>query len=296
VGTEYGGAYGDGPRHAAQPPYHGDQDYPGPPAYPPYEPEPPRWRRRGGGRGGRSRIAVAALVIGLAGLAVSLYGVGTQLMPRRFSATQQRQITNWESGKRWRELPAGTIFPAQVKYKPPVALDDDPSLTLAAHRVGIARQASCKSGADRAAAAVLDRNGCSAMLRATYVDTTDSYVVTVGAAVMPGAAQAKDAARELAGAGGAGGTAPGVDALAFKNTAAAWFTDQRRQLSGSLAAGDYVILYTVGYADRRPHEPVSGDSYQDAEMTDAGQSVAGAVLSVLGAPVRPARCPGTPGC
>jgi hypothetical protein len=239
---------------------------------------------------------VTALVIGLAGLAVSLYGVATQLMPRQFSAAQQRQITDWEYAKRWRVLPAGKIFPAQVKYAPPMALDDDPSLTLAAQRIGIAKQATCKSATDPAAAAVLDRNGCTALLRATYVDATDSYVVTVGAAVMPGSAQAKDAAQELASAADPGGTAPGVDAVAFKNTPAAWFTDQRRQLSGSLAAGGYVILYTVGYADTRPHEPVSGANYADAEMTNAGQGVADAVRLVLGSPVSPAHCPGTPGC
>jgi len=260
------------------------------PAYRSPEQEPPRSRGRG------YRIGVTALAIGVAGLAVSLFGVATQVMPRHFSAAQQRQITDWEYGKRWRVLPASQIFPALVKYTPPVALGDDQSLTLAAHRLGIARQSTCKAATDAAAAAVLDRYGCTALLRATYTDETDSYVVTVGAAVMPGSAQATAAAHALAGAGGTSGTAPGVHAVAFNNTPAAWFTDQRRQLSGSMAAGDYVILYTVGYADSRPHEPVSGDAYADAEMTNAGQGVAHAVLSVLGAPVAPAHCPGTPGC
>jgi len=259
------------------------------PAYRSHDQEPPKRRGRG------CRVGVTALVIGVIGLAVSLFGVVTQVMPRHFSAAQQRQITDWEYGKRWRVLPASQIFPAQAKYAPPAALDDDQSLTLAARRLGIARQSTCKAGSDAAAAAVLDRYGCTVLLRATYTDETDSYVVTVGAAVMPGAAQAKAAARELASAG-TSGTAPGVHAVAFKNTPAAWFTDQRRQLSGSMAAGDYVILYTVGYADSRPHEPVSGDAYADAEMTNAGQGVAHAVFSVLGAPVAPAHCPGTPGC
>lgn len=239
-----------------------------------------------------------ALVIGLAGLAASLYGVATQLMPRQFSAVQQRQITNWEYGTRWRALPAGRIFPAQVKYAPPAALDDDPSLTLAAHRIGIARQKTCKAGTDAAASAVLDRDGCTVLLRATYADGTDSYVVTVGAAVMPGVAQAAQAAHQLASAAAAGQAtpAPGVHAVAFRNTPAALFTDKRRQLSGSFAAGDYVILYTVGYAGSRPHEPVSGDNYVAAEMTNAGLGVAHAVQSVLGAPVPRAHCPGAPGC
>jgi hypothetical protein len=289
VGTQYGGGYGDGPWRA-QPPQPGGHEYEGPPAYRSHGQDSPRWQRRS------SRIGVTALVIGLVGLAVSLYGVATQLMPRQFSAAQQRQITNWEYAKRWRDLPAGTIFPAQVTYAPPASLDDDPSLTLGAHRIGIASPATCKSATDAAAAAVLDRNGCTTLLRATYVDSTDSYVVTVGAAVMPGSAQAKDAARELASAGDPSGTAPGVHAVRFKNTPARWFTDQRRQVSESFAAGGYVILYTVGYADSRPHEPVSGDSYTDAEMTNAGAGVARAVGSVLGAPVPAPHCPGAPGC
>jgi hypothetical protein len=290
VGTDYGRAYGDGPWHAARPPQHGGPDYQEPPVYRYHSQDPHRSQRR------TSRIGVTALVIGLAGLAVSLYGVATQLMPRQFSAGQQRQITDWEYAKRWRLLPAGKIFPAQVKYAPPTALDDDQSLILAAHRIGVAKQATCQSATDPVAGAVLDRNGCTAVLRATYVDATDSYVVTVGAAVMPGSAQAADAARELGDAGDPGGLAPGVDPVAFKNTPAAWFTDQRRQLSGSMAAGDYVILYTVGYSGTRPQEPVSGDTYADAELTSAGRGVADAVLSVLGAPVPSAHCPGTPGC
>ena len=231
----------------------------------------------------------------LGGVGLVGFGIGAvvQVMPRKFTAEQQQQITDWEFGKRWRDLPAGAIFPASVSYPAPAALDDDPSLTLSAQRVGVARQASCASAADPAAAAVLDRDGCTAMLRATYVDGTDSYVVTVGAAVLPGAAQAATAAQAIAGADGVGSA---VHAVPFTGTPAAAFTDKRRQLSGVVSAGTYVVLYTVGYADSRPKEPVTGDSYTDEEMTSAGAGVARAVLSVLAAPVPPPRCPGTPGC
>jgi hypothetical protein len=109
-------------------------------------------------------------------------------------------------------------------------------------------------------------------------------------------AQAEAANASLSAAALVGGIQPGVRALAFKNTAAAWFTDSRRQLSGSFRAGPYLALYTVGYADGRPREPVTGDSYADGEMTSVGSGVAQAVLAKVGAPVRPPRCPGTPGC
>ncbi len=285
---DYGGAYGGQPWHGAQPSYRAQPSHEGP--------RRPAGRPGPRGRAGRP-AAVLALVFGIAGLAVSLAGVVAQVLPRQFTAGQQRQIADWEAGKRWRLLAAGTIFPASVGYPPPIALDDT-ALTLTARRIGIARQASCAAAADAAVAAALDRNGCEAMLRATYVDGMGSYVVTVGVAVLPGSAQADAASRELASRGGGGGAGPGVRAVRFKGTPAAWFTDGRRQISASLPwrAGPYVFFYTVGYADDRPRELVTADSYTDAEMTSLGQGVARAASSVLAAPVPPPHCPGTPGC
>jgi hypothetical protein len=312
VATDYGGTYGDQPWHGAQPPHpdqpRPDQPHPDQPPgtdepigtdeppgadQPADEFRPPGWQRR-------SKtsfiIAVTALVLGVIGLAVSGIGVATQLLPRQFTATQQRQITNWEYSKHWRDLSAGEVFPATATYTPPSVLDDDPALALAARRIGLVKQATCRAAADAAAAAVLDRDGCTHMLRATYADATDSYVVTVGVAVLPGVAQAHAAAQSLTTARVVDGIAPGVRAVPFSHTAAQWFTNQRRQLSGSISAGTYVVLYTAGYADSRPKEPVSGDSYAEAEMRDAAKGVAQSVLAVLAAHVPSASCPGAPGC
>jgi hypothetical protein len=231
----------------------------------------------------------------LGGFGLVGFGVAAllQAMPRKFTAEQRQQITDWEYGKRWRDLTAGAIFPSSVSYAAPALLNYDPPLRLSAERVGLAKQASCASATDPVAAAALDREGCAAMLRATYVDGTDSYVVTVGAAVLPGTAKASSAARAIA---SANGVRSAVHAVPVAGTAAASFTDKRRQLSGVVSAGTYVVLYTVGYADTRPKEPVTGDSYTDAEMTSAGTGVAQDVLSVLAAPVPPPSCPGAPGC
>jgi hypothetical protein len=293
VATEYGGTYGDQPWHDGQPqsagqPRQGD----GPPRYEEQPPESRQRRRRPGG----SAIAGIALALGLIGLIVSLYGVATQMLPRRFTADQQREIVNWEFGRNWRALSAGAIFPTSVSYAPPTVLDDGGPLTLAAGRMGIARQAACRAATDPAAAAVLVRNGCSAVLRATYTDETDSYVVTVGVAVLPSTAKAATAVGELGRAAEVGGLAPGVRAVSFKGTAAAWFTDPRRQLSRSIWAGPYVVLYTVGYADSRPREPLSGDSYANGEMSSVGLGVARAVLAAVAPPLATPHCPGTPGC
>jgi hypothetical protein len=307
--------------HGAQPPYPGPPfpgpPYPGPPYpgqpghddQPDVSPDEPRaWPPDDGALPGpaprplparprRTRLlAFAAITLGTLGFVGSLWGLKAQVLPRHFSAAQQQQITNWEYAKRWRLLPAGTIFPATVRYAPPAALDDDPSLSLAATRIGMARQDSCAAAADPTAAAMLDHEGCTAVLRATYEDSTDSYVVTVGAAVLPGAPQAAAAARALAGTANGDGLESGVRTVPFAGTPAAAFTNSRRQLSGAVAEGSYVVLYTVGYTDSRPRQAVAGDSYAAAEMTSIGLGVAQTVRQVLGAPVAAARCPGTPGC
>jgi len=227
---------------------------------------------------------------------VAAVGIVQGTSPRTFTAAQQKQITNWEYGQRWRDLPAGTIFPSSVSYTPPNELNDDSSLTLSAHRVGIAPQASCTAAADPNAAALLDRNGCSAMIRATYVDETDSFVVTVGTAVLPSTAQASAAAAAIDGAGPTPAIGLSVQAMSVSGTPASEFTDKRRQLSGIVAQGTYVVLYTVGYADGRPQQKISQDSYTTDEMTSLGTGVALHVLSTLAAPVPPPRCPGVPGC
>jgi hypothetical protein len=295
VATEYG-AYGDHPWRDAEPQYPGQPaGRGGPPRPGAPQPEPPPPGRHRQGSRANTALAATALVLGLIGLVISSVGVATELMPRTFSAGQQRQITDWEYGRSWRALPAGQIFPASVSYQAPAVLDDS-SLLLSARRIGVARQSACGAVTDPAAASILDRNGCSAMLRATYTDGTDSYVVTVGVAVLPSTTQAEAADAELSDAALVAGIQPGVDALAFPGTPAAMFTDQRRQLSGFLRAGTYVALYTIGYADSRPREPVSGDSYTDEEMMAVGSGVAQAALAEVGAPQPAPHCPGTPGC
>jgi hypothetical protein len=262
----------------------------------------------GGGRGGRGRrtAAVIALAVGLVGLAVSVAGVVIQLLPRQFTASQQHQIMSWEVIRRWQTLPAGQIFPASVPYQlSATVLEDTAPLDLTATRISIApQQANCARAVTSAAAgAVLRRDGCRAVLRATYADTTRSYVMTVGVAVLPTDAAAADADSGLSAprlaaardAGGAGRLAAGVTVVRFGGAAAGLY-NYNRQISDSFTDGPYVIMYAAGYSDSRPRVPVSDDSYSDAEMTSMAQGVARSVADRLTA--RPAlpRCPGAPGC
>jgi hypothetical protein len=292
VATDYGGAGGQ-PWRGVQPPYPGDPEFGGIASPEPEQPHDPAAAAR------RRRVrflAWTALVLGLFGLAGAIPAVMNQAMPRKFTAAQRQQIIDWEYAKRWRALPAAALFPASVGYPPPAALDARGSLTLRARRIGIASEAACAAAADPSAAAILDRDGCATVLRATYADPTDSYVLTLGVAVLPTAAKAAAAAQSLNSAPAAHGLGPTVRPVPFRYTPAAVFTGSKRQLSGVLDAGTYVVLYTVGYADSRPRELVAEDSYADSEMTSAGWGVAHAVLAVLAAPVAPPHCPGTPGC
>jgi len=257
-------------------------------------------------RGVRRRrlTAFIALVLGLVGLAVSLTGLAIQVLPRQFTAAQRQQIEAWEISGRWRTLAAGHIFPASVTYQLSAAvLQDATSLNVDALRVGIAPQSDCAEGVTTAAAAVLRHGGCEAVLRATYVDATRSYIMTVGVAVFPTTAAAVSAYQglsrpQLAVALGAAGTdrlAAGVLVVRFHGPAAALY-DYSRQISSNFPAGPYLVMYAAGYADGRPHVVVSEDKYSYAEMTSLASGVAHSVANTLAARPAPAHCPGAPGC
>lgn len=256
-------------------------------------------RRRRAGRG--KALAVFALLVGGAGVILAGLQVQAGLSPRKFTPAQQQQIMAWEVAARWRELPAGVIFPATATYPPPDQLQDGGPLTLAAQRLGIARGVPCQQAADPAAAVILDASGCQGLLRATYVDETGSYLVTVGVAAFPGAAQAQTASQALsaprpAHAGHPGALVPGVRTATFASTPADGFSDKKRQVSGSVSAGPYIVMYTIGYADNRPKVPVDVDGYTYAEMTGMGQGLARAIARKLTLPPPVPRCPGAPGC
>lgn len=278
----------------------------------------------------RRGAAIVALVLGLIGLVVCAVAVAIAVLPRHFSAGEQQQIIAWEVQKRWRALPAGQIFPATVGYSLPDGIvPNDPPLTLQAVRIAIAPQSSCAAAVTSiAAGSLLHRNGCSAILRATYIDQTSSFVVTVGIAVLPTPAAASAVSSELVGsqlasaagqssavaagpgqsgavAGGpgksntaghtSGALPPGVSTMRFSGAAGGLY-DYSRQISSTVPAGPYLVMYAAGYADSRPHVQLAHDSYSQAEMASMAQGVASSVAGDLSTPPPPPHCPGGPGC
>ena len=265
-----------------------------------------RHRRRPSGGGGRRLIARIALALGLAGFAVSAAGVVIQLLPRQFTAGQQRQIEAWQVSNRWQQLSAGKIFPASVPYQLSASvLGYTTALNLHALRVGIAPQQSdcARSVTTAAAGAMLHRDGCEAVLRATYIDSTRSYVMTVGVAVLPSAAAAADADTGLSqpllavahDANGAGRLPAGVTVVRFGGPGTGLY-DYNRQISASFSYGPYVVMYAAGYSDNRPRVPLADDRYADDEMTSMAKGVALSVAVTLGTKPAPPHCPGSPGC
>jgi hypothetical protein len=237
------------------------------------------------------------------GLTISGAGLVIAILPRHFTAAQQQAIVDWEVSGRWRSLPAGDIFPDSVGYTlPGTVVQNDPPLTLRAVRVEIAPQAGCAAGAsDAAVAEVLHRDGCEAMLRATYVDQTMSFVMTVGVAVLPTADAATAASDGLsvtqlaAAVKGSGAIPAGVRTVHFGGADGAMY-DYSRQLSATLASGPYLVMYAAGYADGRPRVQLGHDSYSQVEITSLAQGVATKVANSLGSPPAAPRCPGAPGC
>ena len=179
-----------------------------------------------------------------------------QLLPRHFSASEQRQIEAWEVMRRWQTMPAGQIFPASVSYQLSAqVLQDVAPLDLDALRVSIAPQESdcAKAVTSAAVGAALRRNGCEAVLRATYVDATRSYVMTVGVAVLPNAAAAASADSGLARRGwprramrsAAVRLPAGVHGGQVRRHGVRLY-DYHRQISKSFTAGPYVVMYAAG--------------------------------------------------
>jgi len=138
---------------------------------------------------------------------------------------------------------------------------------------------------------VLALRGCVAVLRATYQDSTQTLAVTVGVAVLP-----SSAARAAATLRRDGASQAWLRAVSFRRTATAHFAGPGHKVGWARAAGPYLVLATVGYADGRPWLSQGHDTYTEAELNSLAAGVGQSVASRLGAPPPVPHCPGSPGC
>ncbi len=252
--------------------------------------------RQGRSRRGRRKVAaIAVLLAGLGGLAVSAVGIAHNLLPRQFTVAQRRQIAAWELERRWRSLPADAIFPNSVTYTVPgVDLNSSSNLALQARLLSVSPTTGCTGAVTGTAAQLLSKYGCTAAMRATYVDSSGALVATLVVAVLPDSAAEHAVVEDLV---GSGSTSPVlVRTLRVADTPAAGFGGPQRQLTQAAGAGPYVILSTAGFADGRHRVRLSGDPYLGTEMSSLASGLVGSAERVLGKPLPPLVCPGGPGC
>jgi hypothetical protein len=243
----------------------------------------------------RRLLAGTALLAGLAGLAVAALGIAHNLLPRQFTVAQRRQIMAWELDRRWRSLPAGAIFPAKVSYTVPgVDLNSNSNLQLQARLLTIGPTTGCVAAVTGSAAEVLSKHGCTAAMRATYVDSSGALVATLMVAVLPSTVAQQAVTQELTGSAAISPTL--VRTLRVPGTPAAGFGNVQRQLTQAAGAGPYLILSTAGFADGRHRVRLSGDPYLGTEMSSLASGLVASAESVLGKPLPPVACPGAPGC
>src|SRR5258708_12537191 len=163
----------------------------------------PAGLRLGHARGGRRSLVVIVLGrVGLGGVGVGGVGIRGQVKPRTFTPAQQKRIAAWEVAKRWRTTPKSQIFPLVIRYTLPSAAGaKGGGLKLSAKRLEIARQASCvkAAGGSQQFMSVLGGDGCAALLRSTYTDSSSSLVLTTGIAVLQDQASAMAASVFLTG-------------------------------------------------------------------------------------------------
>ncbi|MBB5085200.1 hypothetical protein [Nonomuraea endophytica] len=148
--------------------------------------------------------------------------------------------------ERWHAWPVSRVFPAALTGASPSGARVTYLLA------GVAPEAPCRVALQAAAAAMLPR--CLTTLRATYSDSTQTFVATVGVAVLDGAPSWLPV-RAIP----AGGRPPSVRPVAFPGGAAERFGDAQ-YVTGAVAAsgGPYVVFTAAGYADGRPYQPEGG--------------------------------------
>ena len=185
----------------------------------------------------RRWLALAAVVAALF-LAVNMVAIAGLWsgLHREPTAAELRRAADAEVARRWTSWPAGRIFPERLPY---TVVEESEQ----AARVGIGGGTDCAAAVDATLWPVLARNGCRAVLRATYLDQLQGVVMTVGVAVFPNEMAAYRARLAL--------PAGRLRALPIAGTPTDRFTDAARQFGSVERAGPYLVLTTAGQTDGR---------------------------------------------
>ncbi|GAB2948890.1 hypothetical protein GCM10027203_60890 [Nonomuraea fastidiosa] len=138
--------------------------------------------------------------------------------------------------ERWRSWPVARIFP-------PLVPGHSPSGARVTYVLaGVAPETACASAFQPGAV----RPGCRVALRATYADSTQTFVVTAGIGVLDGPGTPVHRS----------GRPATVRPAAFSGGPAARFGDRQYVTGVVLGSGErYVVATAAGYADGRAYRP-----------------------------------------
>ncbi|NUR85899.1 MAG: hypothetical protein HOY71_17610 [Nonomuraea sp.] len=219
-------------------------------------------------------IAVSAVVVLL-----GTVGLLNETRSRPLTPAEQNQYKQEEIARRWQAWPATGVFPEEVKY---LGLDRAQQY---ARRVGIAPETQCAKAVDASVAGVLDSHGCVTMLRATYVDQTSTFVITVGVAVLKDEESRVSAGEQLG-----QDDRVGVLPVAFPGTVTERFGTEQRQRTGWVGAGPYIVFSTAGYADGRTRAAIPPEEILHSELWPAAKSVGNQIAYFLADPPKVPPC------
>jgi hypothetical protein len=184
---------------------------------------------------------IALIVLGVAGVAGGGAALALNLTKTATKADIAAALAH-EIATRWQRLPAGKIFPADVRYL------NSQGNSSTATRVGIAPAVPCQSALEPALGRRLRNLGCVTMLRASYLDASGTLTATIGIAVMTSANDASEAEASFTPMK----PSAGLHAVPFAGTIASNFSDADRGTAGADVSGPYIFIYSAGYTDGIP--------------------------------------------
>jgi hypothetical protein len=206
-------------------------------------------------------------------------GLFRETSARPLTASERDQYIQQEVARRWHAWPAVLIFPARLPYTGLTRTEQR------AHRVGIAPETSCAAGLDAQVARILAAHGCRTVLRATYVDQSSTFAITVGVAVLE-----SEEARLTATSRLAADDRVGVRPVAFPQTATELFGAAQRQHNGWVSTGPYIVFSAAGYTDGRTRESVPPEELLHSELRPTAQAIMGHIAQALGKQPSVPRC------
>jgi hypothetical protein len=194
-------------------------------------------------------------------------------LTRKPSVTQRDAAAAVAVADRWRDWPAGRIFPATLTYSTSLLT------TETASRVGVAPQSTCGNAVEPTLDRLAASEHCRAGLRATYVDELDGVVYTIGVLAFPNSRDAGTFAARLTGTE-AGSIS--LRPLALPDTASSQFGAAAGQAGTASHGGPFVVLTVAGYTDGEPAG--HGQQTRPAIFGPASQ-LAGEVIGPLTRPI-----------